>query len=125
MTNITEFLAEQKRLAEAASPGPWQAVSARYGYDVSETWAVEPVGPSVHNVCHVTIGEADAAFIAAARTTAPRMIAALEAVLAVLSSEEEWLDHLMETGEGGMRRVVGIGRVRAAIEAALIGGEGE
>lgn len=82
MTNVTEFLAEQKRLAEAATEGPWEV-------DQSE--------PGIWGPQHIVIGNytasdmfespawengkpEDLAFIAAARESVPRMIAALEAV---------------------------------------------
>lgn len=67
-----------KARVDATTEGPWEAVRNRYGYDVTETWAVEPKGPSVHNVCHVTVGAEDAEFIAHARSDIPALLAYVE-----------------------------------------------
>ena len=85
-----------RALAEAATPGPWEDVSNRYGYDVSETWAVEPVAPSVHNICHVTVGQRDAAYIAAAD---PQTVLALLDEIERLRGEGEWEYALQADGD--------------------------
>lgn len=72
MTDVTTLLAGIKTLEEAANDGPWFAV--RYyigsGEDHSDPDAEIATAGS----------KADAAFIAAARTDVPRLVAALEAV---------------------------------------------
>lgn len=100
----TEFLAEQKRLVDAATEGPWAFASAPA--EGSQETAAEYLesaltgdGPLFVVWVPATAGEPegyrvtaatgdgphasmDAEFIAAARTSVPRMIAALEAVKA-------------------------------------------
>lgn len=121
---ITELLQEQKRLTEAATEGwhtfetSWDRNALGVENDADELVFWEAGGGITVAYPH------DAEFIAAARSSVPKLLAAVEAVMAVLSSEEAWLDHQEELGQGKQRRAIGIGRVRAAVEAAL-GGEGE
>lgn len=95
MTTITEYLAEQKRLAEAATEGPWAPWLDQDGQAhmngmlmVGNAAAVIPDGETwiegvdVNPIAHTYTPE-DRAFIAAARSSVPRMIAALEAVTAL------------------------------------------
>ncbi len=77
-----EFLAEQKRLTEAATEGPWESDKAVFEYDHKPTPYVAPEFGN-RNICQVysDAGDADAAFIAAARSSVPKLIAAVEAVM--------------------------------------------
>lgn len=90
ITIITEFLAEQKRLAEAATPGPWRLGSFGHGPN-----AIVRDAEGLATVQDVWVCDADAgapenaAFIAAARTSVPRMIAALEAVMGVFPGADD------------------------------------
>lgn len=135
-SEVEKYLQEQKRLAEAAERGPWEARHRR-----SLDWLSETQGDDTHQPgsgvavtgaadVHISSlwpnrnASANAEFVAAARSSVPKLIAALEAVLALLSSEEAFLDHQEEMVQGAQRRAIGIGRVRAAIEAAL-GGESD
>lgn len=84
MTATIEFLQEQKRLAEAATDGPW---ASTYGaHEPSRVWAsdddAEPLAV-LGGYVEQSDSQADAEFIAAARTSAPKLIAAVEAVMAV------------------------------------------
>lgn len=75
-------LAEWKALADAATPGPWKHVT---GEDAEPMWDVCICGSGNDGVDHaiyadsdkpeLTSADADAAFIAAARTALPRLLA--------------------------------------------------
>lgn len=145
MTTITEYLAEQKRLAEAATEGPW-AFAAAPAEDSEETpaeyleGALTGDGPLFVVWVPATEGEPggyrltaatgdgphasmDAEFIAAARESVPRLVAALEAVTAIrdLASRPGDAPHVLSSIAGYNRALT---VVRASIEAAL-GGEGD
>lgn len=78
MTSIHEYLAEQKRLAEAADEGPW------FHHETVHADNYVTAGGGIltgTHVCGPTYEKANAEFIAAARESVPRMIAALEAVV--------------------------------------------
>lgn len=83
MTTTAEFLAEQKRLAEAATPGPWRLGSFGHGPN-----AIVRDAEGLSTVQDVWVCDADAGrpenaeFIAAARSSVPKLIAAVEAVMA-------------------------------------------
>ena len=89
-----EWLAERARIEQAATDGPWIAATGAYGWDhddeATHVWHREPIGGGtykalikiVDNELNQTAPE-DAEFIADARTTMPKMRAALEAVLAL------------------------------------------
>lgn len=86
MTTSTDYLAEQKRLTEAATPGPWEArlLDGVDYEDGSSSYrgAVIPRGfPGIPIISTLSVDRSDAAFVAASRESAPRMIAALEAVI--------------------------------------------
>ncbi|PRI11901.1 hypothetical protein [Leucobacter massiliensis] len=105
MTAITEYLAEQKRLAGAATEGPWAfAAAPAEGSDETAAeylegaltgdgplfvvWVPETQGdPGGYRLTAATgdgpHASMDAEFIAAARESVPRMVAALEAVTAL------------------------------------------
>lgn len=111
MTTISEYLAEQKRLAEAATEGPW-AFAAAPAEGSEETpieylhgaltgdgplfvvWVPKTEGdPGGYRLTAATgdgpHASMDAEFIAAARESVPRLVAALEAV-AEMHAEREW-----------------------------------
>ncbi len=88
MTNITEYLAEQKRITDAATEGPWET----FGEEGGATFLESPRDDVLHHDerghGHMRenfswIHPRDAKFISSARESVPRMIAALEAVTAL------------------------------------------
>ncbi|MBK0420460.1 hypothetical protein JD276_15655 [Leucobacter sp. CSA1] len=74
-SKITAYLAEQKRLAEAATGGPWCVLD-----EGDRGVAVATSGPDGNYVAEGPLTATDAEFIAAARESVPRLVAALEAV---------------------------------------------
>lgn len=83
--SVEQFLAEARRLASEATPGPW-------GVELGQTWWVaSPDGYEVADTGPDGDGTAceDAIFIAHTRTALPRAVAALEAVLELHS---DWTD---------------------------------
>lgn len=143
---ITEFLAEQKRLTEAATPGPWAfAAAPAEGSDETAVeylenaltgdgplfvvWVPETQGePEGYRLAAATgdgpHASMDAEFIAAARSSVPRMIAALEAVREILAPHAEWATGRLNRMGWRSECVCEQCRAWRAIEAAL-GGEGE
>lgn len=88
MTTITEYLAEQKRLAEAATEGPWDSYRPNAAYRVYELCSTTPQG--LNDTLAEVYGHNasdDSEFIVAARESVPRLVAALEAVVALHSRE--------------------------------------
>lgn len=98
MSDLTEQLAEIKARAEAATEGPWEWTA--YRVPTLEGWKGDPavyryqteVLEADHNgecgcrsACQLdlTIAPSDAKFIAHAREDIPRLIAAVDAVLAI------------------------------------------
>lgn len=82
MIAIAEYLAEQKRLAEAATEGPWEVDQTEPGI-----WCQERIVIGNYTALDMFESPAwedgtpeDLAFIAAARESVPRLVAALEAV---------------------------------------------
>lgn len=81
--SITEFLAEQKRLAEAATAGPWRHSRLFDGVEYEDGSSSYRGGiyPNPYGSGPVfltqSIDKRDLEFIAAARSSVPRMIAAL------------------------------------------------
>lgn len=124
MTPISEYLTEQKRLAEAATPGKWErSMSRAIESDLGDgSWAIV-VDQMNDGIGAGVVEPADAEFIAAARSSVPKLISALEAVMAVrdLVSRPGDAPHVLSTIAGYNRALT---VVRAGIEAAL-GGEGE
>lgn len=100
MTPSSEFLAEQKRLTEAATGGVWEACDMNEGMcPPRPLWGVvneayyNPAADDDEEAGYVEVeihvgDKADAEFIAAARSSVPRMIAALEAVMEIHSRGE-------------------------------------
>ena len=84
-----EWIAEQRRIEQAATEGPWRAaVVAQYVDDDGRErgkGGIYPAGPSGPPPLFVTPDwvAADAEFIADARTALPKALNALEAVLAL------------------------------------------
>ena len=68
MTAAADWIARRKALADAATDGPWTWTEGT-NYDCSK----------------LRSGHADAAFIADARTSLPRAVAALDAVLRLVA----------------------------------------
>lgn len=120
-----EILAEQKRLAEAATEG-WRVFITSQSED----------GRGVENDDDemvfweagggITVARPhDAEFIAAARTSVPRMIAALEAVMALYDALPKWAEpDNLPADEHDVGYHDGLAAAIRAIEAAL-GGEGD
>ena len=73
MSDPHETLARIRAQADAATPGPWDVFMDR----------IDHPGKSVFAVAYDVGCDEDAEFIAAARTTVPALVAALEAVLKV------------------------------------------
>ena len=73
MSDPRETLARIRAQADAATEGPWAVSMDR----------IEHTGGSEYAVAYDVAREEDAAFIAAARTTVPALVDALEAVLEV------------------------------------------
>jgi len=103
---ITEFLAEQKRLAEAATGGwhtfetSWDRNALGVENDADEMVFWEAGGGITVAYPH------DAEFIAAARESVPRMVAALEAVRRITADYPEstvsfQIDNAIEAALGG------------------------
>lgn len=77
-----EFLAEQGRLADAATPGPWEFHQDDGSpLDISEVCVPRPDEDMPLSIASL-LEDHDGAFIAASRSSVPRMVKALEAVLA-------------------------------------------
>lgn len=133
MNNTNEFLAEQKRLTEAATGGMWEACDMNEGMSPPRPlWGVvneayyNPPAEDDEEAGYVEVeihvgDKADAEFIAAARPSVPKLIAAVEAVMAVrdLVSRPGDAPHVLSTIAGYNRAMT---VVRASIEAALGGG---
>ena len=76
-----EFLAEQGRLADAATEGPWEFhQDDGSSLDISEVCIPRPDEDMPLSIASL-LEDHDGAFIAASRTSVPRMVKALEAVL--------------------------------------------
>lgn len=121
MTNSSsEFLAEQKRLAEAATEGPWHVDD--YG-GVSEA-----LGPVIDTEGCGMGNPADADFIAAARNGYPKLIAALEAVEVLIAKHRSIEQHNEQVpihDIGALIREPSSAEYLAVIEAALGGDDDE
>ncbi|MBG6085835.1 hypothetical protein [Zhihengliuella flava] len=87
MITAHDYLTEVEARADAATNGPWQAITT--GPRKGDHWHVTDSGQSIALI-HASDGEdedtrqCDADFIAAARSDLPRMTAALRAVLDLL-----------------------------------------
>lgn len=76
--SIEEELARIEALADAATPGPWEAIE-RHEED-RYVWQID--GDGYWSICQPE-NSRDVGFIADARTSVPRLLKALRAVLAV------------------------------------------
>jgi hypothetical protein len=79
MTALTDYLAEIKARADAATGGPWHEEAGNVcGADARLVATGSRIYP---------VAVDDANFIAAARTDVPKLVAALEAVLRLIETE--------------------------------------
>lgn len=123
-----EFLAEQKRLAEAATEG-WHIFETSWDRNALgvENDADEMVFWEVGGGITVAYPH-DAEFIAAARSSVPKLIAAVEAVEEALALGDELEKTAPEYIDPTARRLQIANRVLNLIESgieAALGGEGE
>lgn len=72
-------LEDLKRLCDEATPGPWADISNNRDIDAMVIWSTGPEDELKHYATYQECTNADAAFIAAARTYLPKLIAAAEA----------------------------------------------
>ena len=75
LTDLTDRLDEIEARADAATPGAWEAWDRGIGFEVHVN------GEGLNSEFRETFRQADAEFIAAARTDVPQLVAALRAVL--------------------------------------------
>jgi hypothetical protein len=83
MTALTDYLAEVKARAEAATDGPWDIEHGRLWTDPGDAAWAEQIAVFTGSRAWMS----DAEFIAAARTDVPKLVAALEAVLRLIETE--------------------------------------
>lgn len=84
MTDVTDLLAEWRKLADEASSGPWDYYRPHPRY---RSYVIESVTPAGHlsddgvvMVCEDVNAEDNAAFVAASRTAVPALLDAVQAV---------------------------------------------
>ncbi|HEY4536417.1 MAG TPA: hypothetical protein VIG71_10700 [Enteractinococcus sp.] len=91
MTDLQNLLEEIQTLDEATTPAPWQ-ITETDDCDGLQIAHVRQLGKSLaiaeHRVVYVDEEDADAEFIALARTALPTLAKALQAVLAKCASME-------------------------------------
>ena len=123
MTDLTNLLATMRGRAEAATEGPWETTASLYPDETLHDHVTQSADIE-NDICETPRtpqGIEDAEFIAHARTDVPRLLAALEGVLALayefvseitdeIGVEEETMD---------MMRDEAAKRIRAAVVAAL------
>ena len=127
MTNPRETLARIRAQADAASPGPWFDEER----NLDEPWDLTTVYYGFHNgetPDRDLVAEAsydNAKFIAASRTTMPRLVDALEAVLDLadrLDAEDEAMhDFYSWPRDKSDQTKTPAARIREAITTALEG----
>jgi hypothetical protein len=89
-------LEELRRLETAATPGPWAVeTSDEDGFDGSSVYMDDGITWGRSYICQemhqgLDDGQADAEFIAAARNQLPRILDALDAVLALHQPVKKW-----------------------------------
>lgn len=110
MSGITDWLDQAQARADDATPGPWESGPEGTSEDDFGVFA-----PEVAHDIVAAEEEADAEFIAAARTDLPAAIAALRAVLDLVEMDRE--DHIAAMRD--YTPVVAKSSVRAAIASAL------
>lgn len=91
----TRILDEIQARADAATEGPWEAATSEATMNDRSEYRIGL--PSRPQVFRASMRSADAAFIAAARTDLPRLVAALRAVLEVHRGAQ----YLGEPGDAG------------------------
>jgi hypothetical protein len=108
-------LAELGALADAATPGPWVVQD---GDEVHAPHLLDQEEAS--DVATIFDADADAAFIAAARSAVPALIAALKAVLRELpgGTGDPYTSGEYDSGWDAGRFDLAV-KIRAAIESAL------
>jgi hypothetical protein len=79
----SEQLQHWRALAEAATPGPWEGESV--WSDDSDSYYVAVADGRGLLDTYISISDADAAFIAAARTAVPALLAEVERLQAVIA----------------------------------------
>ena len=82
-----EQLAQWRALADAATPGPWEATST--WSDDGDSYYVAVVDGRALLDTYVSMTDADAAFIAAAREAVPALLAEVERLTAEVRRHEE------------------------------------
>ncbi len=82
-----EQLARWRGLADAATPGPWEATST--WSDDGDSYYVAVVDGRALLDTYVSMTDADAAFIAAAREAVPALLAEVERLSVLVLSYEE------------------------------------
>ena len=105
--NIAAFLAEQKRLADAATKGPWDSYRPNPAYRIYEVCSTTPQGLN-ETLAEVSGYNAsnDVEFTVAARSSHPRMVKALEAVLNHATKQrDEIRTSFKETGAAPAREL--------------------
>lgn len=124
MTDLN--LDRMEELEQAATEGPWDSYRPNPAYRIYELCSTTPQGLN-ETLAEVSgyNASADAEFIAAARTSVPRMIAALEAVTALYDALPKWAEpDNLPADEHDVGYHDGLAAAIRAIEAAL-GGEGD
>lgn len=140
-TNLPEFMQEQRHLAEAATPGPWDSYRPNAAYRIFEVCST--TAQSLNETLAEVSGynaDNDSEFVIAARTSVPTLIAAVEVVLSehtdggpsqgYFKEGDRWeytsREHCCVTcGTHGEYGVEWPCPTIRAIEAAVLGGEGD
>ena len=116
-SSTTEFLQEQKRLAEAATPGPWHEDRFTNGL-ITACGRVDAHGDQLA-VADSVYMLSDREFIAAARSSVPKLIAAVEAVMAQADALDEMAESPVGIGEVGSALRLAARSIRNAVNGAL------
>jgi hypothetical protein len=114
-----EELAAWRAATDAATDGPWEPVTDEHGRKGIEHAVWAPA--AARYAAEFMFWRPDAAFTAAARTAMPRLLAAVEAVLAMTADSGEPDLDWDGNPEHFMIRVVRCDEIRAAIERELTG----
>ena len=127
--NSLDWINQRRELLDAATEGPWRPephleFDADGSYELARVLAKDSVDPEhyVIGVVHTGILPGDAALIADARTSLPRALDALEAVLREASALEAMADEglLANDLSEAMARLAARG-IRHAIESVIRG----
>ena len=112
--SAAEWITKRRELLDAATEGPWGTFAAYGSRGVSASEGDEMLFIETYGVTYAAHAP-DAALIADARTSLPRALDALEAVLALHSQHNSYLHYCRADGEKYPCPTV------TAIEAALRG----